>query len=54
MHNKRIKSLFALSLCAVLTSQNIILVSNAEEVNKNLENEVTIRPNLTSKKQLVY
>ncbi len=44
MHRNRIKSLLALSLCAVLTSQNVMLIANAEEVNKNLENEVTIIP----------
>ena len=44
MHRKRIKSLLALSLCAVLTSQNVMLIANAEEVDKSLENEVTITP----------
>ena len=44
MHRKRIKSLLALSLCAVLTSQNVMLIANAEEVDKSLESEVTITP----------
>ena len=39
MHRKRIKSLLALSLCAVLTSQNVMFIANAEEVDKNLENK---------------
>ena len=50
MHIKRIKSLFALSLCAMLTSQNAILIANGEELDKSLENEITSIP--SSKLQL--
>ena len=40
MHRKRIKCLSALSLCAILASQNLMVIANAEELDKSIENEV--------------
>ena len=40
MHRKRIKCLLTLSLCATLTSQNAMLIANAEEVSKILKNDL--------------
>lgn len=43
MHRKRIKCLLTLSLCATLTSQNAMLIANAEEVSKILKNDLEMK-----------
>ena len=53
MHRKRIKCLLTLSLCATLTSQNAMLIANAEEVSKILKNDLRNEEVVYGEKQLL-